>query len=443
MRKLRILIIADEVWNDELYGNNVLTNWFYGFDGELAEIYCSPSTPKNQCCRNYFQLTDLMMFKSLIGKHAGRKFYISLEEMQQETANKIAEQMPKRFYRFMKSITGESIRLIRDIIWLSGRYNKKAMQEFINEFSPDIVFCPRLLTPKLLRLEKTVKGMTDAPFVAFTGDDEASLMQVNYSPIYWIRRLIFRRAFRKHVKIYKHYFTLSEEQASDYFREFGIPTSTLFKSGNFDGSFISKVDSTPIKLVYAGRLYCNRWKTLAAVGNALKEINADGVKMSLDIYTQEKPSNKELKALSPNEYLRINKSVNSKELIQIYKNADIALHVESFDKKYRYATRVSFSTKIIDLMASSCAILAICWDKHTGYQYLKKHDAAICVSEIKKIKTELVRLVNNPELIRDYAKKANDCGAKNHNRNLIQSQLQIVFENVIKLNNNSNSYLLL
>lgn len=427
MEKIKILIIADEVWNDELYGNNVLSNWFNGFSAEFAEIYGSPGTPKNHCCENYFQLTDLMMVKSLVGKRAGRKFHVSLAEMQHENDTIHAEQMPTGFYRFMKSIAGDGIRTLRDIIWLVGRYDKKALQEFTNDFRPDIVFCPRLLTPKLLRLERTVRGMTDAPFVAFTADDEASLMQVSNSPVYWIRRLLFRRAFRKHVRNYKHYFTFSEEQASDYTRDYGVPATTLYKSGNFDGEFVPKPFSPPVKLVYAGRLYCNRWKTLAAIGNALDEINANGIKMTLEIYTQEKPTKTQLKALSPNDYLCINGGVKSDQLVQIYKKADIALHVESFDKKYRFATRVSFSTKIVDLMASSCAIMAICWEKHAGYQYLEKHDAAFCVSEYPGIKTELKRICENPELIKDYAQKAWDCGRQNHRKEQIQTQILKVF----------------
>src|SRR5690606_13352268 len=134
-----------------------------------------------------------------------------------------------------------------------------------------------------------------------------------------------------------------------------------------------------------GRLYCNRWKTLAAVAEALKVINADRIRMTLDIYTQEKVTDEHRKEILTSEAVKTHGRVTPQQLEGIYRNADIALHVESFEKKYRYATRVSFSTKIIDLMASSCAILAICWDKHAGYQYLKAQDAAFCVSEIHEI----------------------------------------------------------
>ena len=184
-------------------------------------------------------------------------------------------------------------------------------------------------------------------------------------------------------------------------------------------------------MVYAGRLYCNRWKTLVDISKALKQINADELKMTLDIYTQEKVTNEQRKALMLSNVVVLHKPVKPEELIEIYKNADIALHVESFDKKYKYATRVSFSTKIIDLMASTCAIIAICWDKHAGFQYLKKNDAAFCISDTEQIKSTLENIVKNPELIKKYSKKAYDCGREKHNKNKIQNQIKKVFKDVV------------
>lgn len=430
-KKLKILIVADEVWNDEIHANNVLSNWFNNYDAEFAEIYCSPGSPKNNCCENYFQITDLMMARSFSGKRAGRKFKMKFSEMQNEISIHNAQQIPSNFYRFMKSITGEGLRLVRDLMWMFGKYDKKEMQCFIDDFAPDIIFCPRLLSPKLLRLERIIAKMTDAPFVAFTADDEASLMQVSYSPIFWSKRLLFRNAFKKHTALYKHYFTFSEEQAIDYHAEYGIPTSTLFKSGDFTMFTSDKKINSPIRLVYAGRLYCNRWKTLATIGAALKEINAENIKMTLDIYTQEIITKEQHDAISPNAYVQLNKGVTSKELLQIYREADIALHVESLEKKFRYATRVSFSTKIIDLMASSCAIMAICWEKHAGYQYLKKHDAAFCISDLKEIQPILQQIVNDPKLISEYRKKSWVCGESNHNQTLIQKNMYDQFQRIL------------
>ena len=94
-------------------------------------------------------------------------------------------------------------------------------------------------------------------------------------------------------------------------------------------------------------------------------------------------------------------------------------------------TRVSFSTKIIDLMASTCAILAVCWNQHAGYQYLKEHDAAFCVSDTKEIFPQLQILCDNPELIQLYARKAYNCGIQNHSRGKIQKQIRKMFDSII------------
>ena len=416
-----------------MYGNGVLTNWFTGMDAEFAQIYTSPGLPNNEICHKYFQLDEMQMAKSLFTKHkAGHEVKNLFGKGKNDASNSNAQR--KGIYGFFKKLTmrmRNPVIMLQDLIWATGRYDKKTLQTFVDDFHPDIVFCPQLGNPKLWRLERTVKQMTNAPFVAFTGDDEASYEQVSYSPLFWIRRWYCHRGLRKAVKLFSHYFMHSAEQARDYTLNYGVPASTLYKCGNFEKSFIAKPVGTPIRMVYAGRLYCNRWKTLAEIGKALHEINRNGECMVLDIYTQEILTKEQRKALSPENSVYVRGSVNVQQLKEIYQQADIALHVESMDKKNRLATRVSFSTKIIDLMASSCAILAVCWNRHCGYQYLRENDAAFCIDNYQDIYGSLKRICDNPELVKEYAQKAYYCGQRNHTRGKIQNQILAKFEEVI------------
>ena len=430
---MKILLITAEEWNDCVYGNGVLTNWFTGMDAEFAQIYTSPGLPNNEICHKYFQLDEMQMAKSLFTKHkAGHEVKNLFGKGKNDASNSNAQR--KGIYGFFKKLTmrmRNPVIMLQDLIWATGRYDKKTLQTFVDDFHPDIVFCPQLGNPKLWRLERTVKQMTNAPFVAFTGDDEASYEQVSYSPLFWIRRWYCHRGLRKAVKLFSHYFMHSAEQARDYTLNYGVPASTLYKCGNFEKSFIAKPVGTPIRMVYAGRLYCNRWKTLAEIGKALHEINRNGECMVLDIYTQEILTKEQRKALSPENSVYVRGSVNVQQLKEIYQQADIALHVESMDKKNRLATRVSFSTKIIDLMASSCAILAVCWNRHCGYQYLRENDAAFCIDNYQDIYGSLKRICDNPELVKEYAQKAYYCGQRNQTRGKIQNQILAKFEEVI------------
>lgn len=435
---MRILLITDEEWNDAVYGNNVLTNWFEGFDAEFAQIYCSPGLPYNNICDRYYQITDAQMVRSLYtGKRAGGV----IQKSSQETDINLSKVNAQRTgsYKWLKQLSlyvHTPMMMIRDAIWYLGRYNNKGLKLFVDDIKPDVVFCPRMFTPKLRRLEKIVSSMTDAPFVAFTADNEASLNCYSWSPLFWLRRLAIHNLFKKHVGLYRHYFMFSEDQAQEYNQEYGLPTSCLYKCGSFAEKFEPKAVNNPIRMIYAGRLYCNRWKTLAAIGEALEKLNQDEERMILDVYTADVLTNKQERVLGSFKHLHVHAPITSSQLTEEYKKADIALHVESFDKEYRLATRYSFSTKIIDLMASSCAILAICWEKHAGYQYLKKHDAALCVSDYEGILPLLQKISEQPSLIQEYAEKAWRCGIENHSREMIQNQIRVTFEHVISNSTN-------
>lgn len=435
---MRILLITDEEWNDAVFGNNVLTNWFEGFDAEFAQIYCSPGMPYNMICNHYYQITDAQMACSLFwGAKAGGVIVkpTAGEDIEHSKVN--AQRTGN--YRWLKTLSlyfNTPMLLIRDFIWRFGHYNKKSLKTFVEEFTPDLVYCPRMVTPKLMRLEELVSTMTNAPFVAFTADNEASLNCYSWSPLFWLRRLTIHNCFKKHVGLYRHYFMFSEDQAQEYNQEYGLPTSCLYKCG----SFVEKVEprpvNNPIRMIYAGRLYCNRWKTLAAIGEALEKLNQDEDRMILDIYTADVLTSKQKRILDGFKHLHVHAPITSTQLTEEYKKADIALHVESFDKEFRLATRYSFSTKIIDLMASSCAIMAICWEKHAGYQYLQNHDAALCVSNYEGIMPLLQKISEQPSLIQEYAEKAWRCGIENHSREKIQNQIRETFEHVISNSTN-------
>ena len=116
-------------------------------------------------------------------------------------------------------------------------------------------------------------------------------------------------------------------------------------------------------------------------------------------------------------------AVGAEELKAIYRESDIAIHCESFALKNRLATRLSFSTKIIDCLASGCAVLAVAWEEQTGLKYLKSQDAAVCITDVKRLEAELRLLVSNPDQILSYAEKARNCGIQNHDICRIQKKL--------------------
>ena len=432
---MKVLVLSNEVWNDKINGNNVTSNWFEGMEAEFANIYASPEEPYNNCCNFYYQITDKMMLNSIFGKRkAGRKIDLMASKASTSGETSSAEPEPKKLYAFLKSISGSFIRFSREILWLLGKYDLNSMKEFIDKFNPDIIFSERMATCKMLRLEKVVTTLTNVPIVAFTGDDEYSLCRLRISPFFWINRFMIRKRLREMVKKYSIYYTLSLEQKQDYEKRFGCNMKLLQKCGDFSEVYVSRPVHSPIRMIYAGKFYCNRWKVLGQIADVLREINKDDIKIVLNIYTRDKATNKQRSLLDDKKSSFIIGGVSQEDLKKIYQQSDIAIHVESCDLKYKLDTRLSFSTKIVDCITSGCAILAYCWDKHSGLTYLKREDAAICVSSRKELYAQLNRIVNNPNVVKEYSKKAYECGMRNHRRLDVQNMLMKDFASVIEGN---------
>lgn len=425
---MRILVLSNEVWNDKINGNNVTTNWFEGMNAEFANIYASPGTPDNNCCNKYYQITDKMMLNSIIKRKKAGKVIVQSGIDSNDTT---AESEPKKLYEFLKSISGNILRFIRELLWLFGKYDELSLREFVDDFQPDVIFSERMATCKMLRLEKKIHGITNAPFFAFTGDDEYSLKQFSFSPSFWINRFMTRKRLRNNVRFYKVYYTLSYEQKEYYEKIFGCKCKILQKCGEFDSDYVEHKVKEPIKLIYAGKFYCNRWKVLAQISETLKKINDSGKKAILEIYTKDKPTKKQKKLLNDGINSFIKGPVSQEELRKIYHESDIALHVESSDLKNRLATRFSFSTKIIDCIFSGCAVLAFCWEQHSGLTYLKREDAALCVSSKEELYAVLSKICENPQIICDYSYKAYVCGKQNHDKKQVQKMLLDDFESEV------------
>lgn len=415
---MKVLLLTSEEWNDKKYGNNNMSNWFNGFDElEIAHVYCTGGKPYNRCCTKYFQISDNAIGKSFINrKPAGRAFTWQPEN---DTPCNLVK--GKKIPWIMKT---ELVRGMRDIVWQYGKINKEKLKEFINEFQPDIIFSQRKASIRICRVEREVhKIIPNVPMIIYTADDEYSLKQFSLNPIFWIRRFALRSYMRKNVKFYEKYYTDAEAQSEEYQKLFGVETGFLAKCGEFDLKNVHQTVHQPIKLVYTGKLYCNRWKTLQILAKAIAEVNGTEQKFKLDIYTQSPYKAKYRKWLDNKIHSEIKGRIPSEEVPKVYENADIALHVESFDLENRLLTRYSFSTKIIDCMATGCAVMAICHESQNGLQYLRKHDAALTVSNKNELVSILQNIFEDTSIITDYGRKAIECGLKNHSKTNIQKQL--------------------
>ena len=429
---VKILVVSLDVWRDDKNASNVLSNIFSGVEAEFAQIYCTPGSPSNNLCRRYYQITDAMLISNLFtGRSVGKTLQFA-DYPKDDTAGQAADKENKAFYGFFRRHRFPIFYAAQELVRKLANWKNDSLKNFIDEFDPDIIFAPCYASHYMLSLDRYVAELTKKPVVSYVFDDVYSLRQFSLSPVFWLNRFLLRRNIRKTFPYYKLTYTMTEAQRQEYQAAFRCNMKILCKG--IDVSAIPRKEkvSQPIRMIYAGNIIYGRWKTLSAIAAALQKINQGGVRLVLDIYTANELSERQRALLHDGVNSVVHSVIPLAELKQRYRESDIALHVESFDLKYRLLTRLSFSTKIIDCLASGCAIIAIGWRKQAGYHYLQQQDAAICIDDTSEIYHKLLAIADDPGLIKEYAQKAYDCSVHNHQADAVRAQIAADFKRLIE-----------
>lgn len=415
---VKILLISRNAWNDKI--GNTWTNFFQEFnENDLAQIYCRNEIPDNNLCKKYFKISESQLVKSIFKRKyvAGEIVNISNLVESQKAVNMAENE--KKIYDFFRNKRLVLFLWLREILWKLGNWKTSQLTKFITDFNPDIIYTDAYDTFYTYSLLNYVKSITHVPFVIFHCDDQVTYRQFSLDPLYWINRMILRKNIRKAINQASLNYCIIDEQKEVYQGIFKKDFKVLNKSGDFTSKFVSYEINKPIRIIYAGNLFHGRWKTLSFMAKAIRKINLNKREFTLEIYTANKLTKKIIKGLSACEDVSLKGFLPYNEIIEVQKNADILLHVESFQLREKLITHLSFSTKIVDFFELGKCIIAIGWEGSAPVKYLKKNNAAITITNPNEIYTELLRLTDNPELIKKYGENAYECGKKNHNKALV------------------------
>ena len=209
-------------------------------------------------------------------------------------------------------------------------------------------------------------------------------------------------------------FVITKTEAKDTDDNFGTKSVVLTKGIDYSKlKFDDRKPHTPIKMVYTGNLLIGRAASLIEISKALANINKDGVKVTFDIYTPTILDDEITKILNANGCTK-HAPVPKEQVVQIQKDADIVVFVESLEKEHRYDARLSFSTKLTDYFASGKCIFAIGDKIIAPIQYLEEYDCAIVSTDYRQIEGQLRQLIDSPDMIVEYGRKAFETGRMNH-----------------------------
>lgn len=426
-----MLLISRNAWNQT--SSNTLSSFFQDFEKEeLAQVYCRDELPDNKLCKNYFKISERQLVNSIFRKYfyAGERVFI--EDIKKNPAEIVHAKTEKRLYDFLRNNRFTLLLWLRELLWKLGSWRSPQLKKFITDFNPDVIYTDAYDTFYTYDLLNYVRDQLNVPFVVFHCDDQVTYNQYSFSPLFWINRWLLRKKVTYAINKAAINYCIIDKQKEVYEQIYKKEFKILNKCADFSFEHTSLPTSNPIKINYAGNIFYGRWKTLAKLAKSIEQVNKGGQKFILEIYTSNPVSKKVLRKLEITGSSILKGYLLYDELRVVQKQSDILLHVESLQLREKLMTSLSFSTKLVDYFEVGRCILAIGWEHAASIEYLKKHNAAITVTDPNTLVDVLQKLSDDVTMIATYAGNAYACGRNYHEK---ANQLASYREDLIGLKN--------
>ena len=415
----RVLVCTVGAWSDTV-GSNTMSELFRDYPKDkLACLYIRSNRSDSASCNHYFHIIEGRVMSSITKRNVvtgeeywlGSKYDDKLERDEEKARYKKYRRKRNWFYLFA-----------REFVWKLGRWKSKELDSFLDSFDPEVLVCPIESYIHFNRINEYIIKKKHPRVIGFLWDDNFTYKQHPHSIGYKLHRWWLRHSVKRLIQHCETVVALSPKMKEEADAAFGINSVLLTKPIFDQPPFLTYSPKIPIRILYTGNLYVGRDETLALIVDAVKEINKMEQKVIVDVYTstQLKPE------LEPKIKMagccKVHKSISQNEVLNLQKEADILLFIESLKNEGGDA-RLSFSTKITDYFCAGKCIWAVGSNYLSAIDYLEKQDAAICSLTKDTVKSKLEQMIANPALINEYAQKGWQCGHDNHNATTIISKL--------------------
>ena len=431
---MNILVFSEAAWDDKNSFGNTVSNFLCGDawrNDHFCNFYARKQMPDNRIIASYYNLSAIDIVKGILRGHIeGRTFNTENIDLEQATLDSAHDKERKNIDKLHQN-KNEFIYYGHEQVWRSRLWINRYFKNFIAENAPDILFAfaqsPYILWPLIQYLKKH----TACKVVLLVADD----VYGSYDHCAFYRRGYLKQELKNCILTADKLYGISDEMSELYQKRFGKPVTTLYKGCDLSAE-PKKHLNQPLRFVYAGNLLWGRDDTLAQVAEALEKINQDGQKAVLEIYTGTKITEQLRQKLEKGDSSRIMGSRPYEEIKRIQHEADVVLHVESFEEKQKETVRYSFSTKIIDCLQSGAQVLGIGPRGIASIEYLKKVDGAVVIDRQSQVGNAIEGLIQQGALL-DYAKQTRQYAIQKHEITMVQKKLRNEFEKFLLKNANT------
>jgi hypothetical protein len=442
----KILVLSHNSFSKKQNNGKTLESFFQNFDSEnIAQIYLQPEIPDFEYCQQYYRITDYEALNNFIfnGKVGHQPSYTEDNSAFINNTNRFirwvyhGKRVSNERYGLNKLLhTGFVNRVpflvsLREILWFFTKWKTKELDDWIKKFSPDVLFFQGSSTIFCYKIALWISHKYNIPLVLQLTDDYTCRIY-KYSLLEYVNKFFYIKILKKAIDKASTVIAVSDFMAIEYLERFGGNYKTLMNSGSFINKTQEPLNNEIMNFIYTGNVLLKRWEVLEVIGEALQEINSTTkFKCILNIHSPTAIPSYIINRLKNIDTIKCGNSLNQSELSNAIKNANVVVHVESFDRMMRLITRLSISTKIPEYLGSNRCLFAVGPDDVASIKYLLENQYAHVATSVEKelIKKKLLEVISNTNLREKYIKKSMQGYCKNHSH--VKSNME--FMKIIEL----------
>lgn len=349
----KLLVFSTNSLRRDGSNGKIIGELLFGWPSErIAQFYTYAEYPDSDVCDNFYRVTNAEAVKSLLPfKKVGG--IVSNQIKDRDIIHHSKDNLDGKRKPRKNPLT----LLVRDLVWGFHGWESKQFWGWIKAFAPDVILLQAGESSYLHRIVLRVAKRIGVPFVILNTENYYMknynyLVGHGWEILYPIYKAECDKAFRCLMKnSAKEIYTNSVLDAQ-YYKSFGRHGIVIYQGSSL--SEMPDVRNTPPIISYAGNLGVNRHSALIELAEALVSVNSEAM---LDVYGRA-PSEEVQKALESVKGLRYHGVVAYSKVLEVMRNSDYMVHVESNDPFWSKDLCAAFSTKISDILsAGKCLIL--------------------------------------------------------------------------------------
>lgn len=410
-KKSKGLVIQNNPFSYNTGNGKTIASMLSQWDRDsLAQIYVSDMQPDFTICKKYFKMSDKDALKSFLERQTfGTE--ITENDISGDSMAKRSENKENALLKKVRNWMSESsfVTVVRDFVWRKSKWKNDELCKWLDQVNPDFVYLIAGNMAVFYDMALFICERYNIPLYVHIGDDYF-IYRKGLSPWKNLHRRKMSKKLERAIDKSECVFAICDKLARVFKERYGGRYCVCMNCVDFEERCIPEIKkcNSNIKLVYAGNLGINRWKILNLIGQALVELQQEGIHAELNIYSSFTPERHILKKLTIPPVLQFCGSVFGEELKRVKGDADILVHVEAFEKRYRQLTYTAMSTKISEYLSTGQTILAVGPEEAASIDFLRDNNVAMVVTEQSKeaIKEQIRCYINKPEEFSEMNRRA-------------------------------------